>query len=404
MALPDSFFQIAGWALASLCAVLVVWALFWDRPRGRKLCPGCWYDLSGAPTDGPVVCPECGKQARSQRALRATRRRWRWALVAVCVLLPAAYVMSCVPRVRQGGAIGFVPTTALLLGLVDLDPERKLPRHGLRIVEPLAHELAERMNAGSLYGWQWRLLLHRSRAVVIPKRWPRGEPMLWRADLPRPLDHSGAGLWLEFPAKATYSASGSWPNAYRDMRVTLGPDDDHLDARIVVRSAVGQGWVDLWSTTKRYSIVQVETAEQAKVAFEGVEADEIVKNALQILIRATDVTSYSSECAVLVWLRPRIAELENTSLGIVVELRKAGQVVDSTAWSHFELEQPSGWIDMGNKSYGGDHWNPDGPRDMDQWTVRVRGSADVALADVPRERYWRGEFEVPLAEVFTTQR
>ncbi len=54
------------WTLASLAAIWLLSALFRDRSRGRLRCPRCWYDMAGA----GLTCPECGKQARSERALR----------------------------------------------------------------------------------------------------------------------------------------------------------------------------------------------------------------------------------------------------------------------------------------------------------------------------------------------
>src|SRR5690606_21932594 len=79
--------------------VLLSWSLWWDRPRGRKRCPKCWYDMSGA---AGLVCPECGKDARRERRLLKTRRRRGWAVLAM-VLLLAAYPVLKVPVVRRDG-------------------------------------------------------------------------------------------------------------------------------------------------------------------------------------------------------------------------------------------------------------------------------------------------------------
>ena len=40
-------------------APLLVWAMFGDRARGRRRCPRCWYDMSGATL---LKCPECGRE------------------------------------------------------------------------------------------------------------------------------------------------------------------------------------------------------------------------------------------------------------------------------------------------------------------------------------------------------
>lgn len=58
---------------AALGVALV--ALFAGRSRGRKRCPRCWYDMTGAAA-GSLRCPECGHEANGERELLRTRRRW----------------------------------------------------------------------------------------------------------------------------------------------------------------------------------------------------------------------------------------------------------------------------------------------------------------------------------------
>ena len=77
-----------GGALILFAALLIAWALFWDRARGRRRCPGrtfsrCWYDMRA--TDG-LRCPECGRVWRTERQLHRTRRRWGWAWVGLLLL------------------------------------------------------------------------------------------------------------------------------------------------------------------------------------------------------------------------------------------------------------------------------------------------------------------------------
>lgn len=81
--------SIAG-VLALGGLVLLVYALFADRPRGRRRCPECAYRMDGI--EGRR-CPECGKTTKSERRLFRTRRKWRWAAVAalgVIASLPLA--------------------------------------------------------------------------------------------------------------------------------------------------------------------------------------------------------------------------------------------------------------------------------------------------------------------------
>lgn len=108
----------SAWFLGGLCAVvtlagasLTLAALFWDRSRGRRRCRSCWYDMSSVVG---LRCPECGREARRERDLFRTRRRWRRAAVGVALLVLVAPAGFAVPRVRARGWVGAVPTTVLM--------------------------------------------------------------------------------------------------------------------------------------------------------------------------------------------------------------------------------------------------------------------------------------------------
>src|SRR5690606_13065681 len=55
-------------------AGLVAWGLRGDRPRGRRRCPRCWYDMTGA---RGLTCPECGREAADADELLLPRRKGR---------------------------------------------------------------------------------------------------------------------------------------------------------------------------------------------------------------------------------------------------------------------------------------------------------------------------------------
>src|SRR5262245_31036433 len=80
----DWLYHALGWTLAAGSGLLLVWALLWDRARGRRRCPACWYDMNGV---SGLRCPECGRVAASAGKLQRTRRRWRWTPVAAALAL-----------------------------------------------------------------------------------------------------------------------------------------------------------------------------------------------------------------------------------------------------------------------------------------------------------------------------
>lgn len=107
---------IAGWVLAVLGAAGIVAGMWWDRSKGRRRCPKCWYDMRGAgeaSRGSPQRCPECGREVVHERSLRRTRRVW--ALVGVsAALLLAAYPASQEPLLRAGKWREAVPTWVIV--------------------------------------------------------------------------------------------------------------------------------------------------------------------------------------------------------------------------------------------------------------------------------------------------
>src|SRR5690606_35050995 len=67
-----------------------------------------------------LTCPECGRTARQERSLFRTRRRWRWAMLAIVPWM-VAYTVVAWPRTRERGWPGAVPTPALIAAVPWLD-------------------------------------------------------------------------------------------------------------------------------------------------------------------------------------------------------------------------------------------------------------------------------------------
>jgi hypothetical protein len=148
--------QDIGWirwveviGLVALFAFLVYaawWSWFSDRPRGRRRCPECWYDL----THGPgMTCPECGFAARSERDLRRRRRRpWAGVLAIVGCTMIGVYLGE---RVMTIGWSSYLPTWSLVVAMPITDNTRGV----------VFRELDRRVRDDSLSDDAWLSILQR---------------------------------------------------------------------------------------------------------------------------------------------------------------------------------------------------------------------------------------------------
>ena len=212
----DTLWQATGWTLAAAGACLLLWSLFWDRARGRKRCPKCWYDMGGslaANAAGPWVCPECGKQLHREKQLRRVRQRWRHAPVGV-VLLAGGLAALRTPAVLKHGWPAAVPDLVLAkFGVIEKDewatmrpwrPPRgifvtlaRLPKswdltlRGWRLTE-----IQRRIDANDFSALACRIFLDRFCAefpeeaellAETPNEWPVGSPVSAELNCPEPL-------------------------------------------------------------------------------------------------------------------------------------------------------------------------------------------------------------------------
>jgi hypothetical protein len=159
----DWIFTATAWTLGAAAVLLAAWALLSDRSRGRRRCPKCWYDMAGVPG---LQCPECGREVRSHRRLLKTRRRWRWAMLAV-FLAVSSYAVSLVPAVRSGGWPSAVPSSILVfVAPVDDSAWKWTPNHFLvprygDPTDPLLKETVGRLKSHRLASSQSQVFFDR---------------------------------------------------------------------------------------------------------------------------------------------------------------------------------------------------------------------------------------------------
>jgi hypothetical protein len=199
----DWLYSAAGWSLAAIAGTFLLWALFWDRSRGRRRCPKCWYDMRGSPG---LRCPECGCEAKSDRELMKTRRRRKLAVLAA-LAGGAGLATSSVPAYRAGGWVALIPSSILVfIAPVDtsaaavkltLTPGPTITGlTGIAInptlfgrakpTQSLAEEAWRRLDSGRLAQWQARVFVNRrmreinfspASCLTVPDRWVRGHDL-----------------------------------------------------------------------------------------------------------------------------------------------------------------------------------------------------------------------------------
>ena len=154
----DWAWAVLGWGVAALGAGLFAWAVWWDRSRGRRRCPRCWYDMAGV---RGLVCPECGRDAVRERRLRSTRRRPTW-IVLGGLAIGAGITGARLPAARDGWTCA-VPMTfwRVVLPLADPPPD-----------PPTVAWMRWRGTASRGWGTSWRRLLTAHRALVVLQSTP----------------------------------------------------------------------------------------------------------------------------------------------------------------------------------------------------------------------------------------
>lgn len=167
--MPDIWFYKAAWILTIVGIAVLAMALFRDRPRGRRRCPKCWYDLSASGDDN-LRCSECGYLARQQKKLRKTRRHWRWAVFGVIVLL-GAVASSATPKIKRDGAWHLAPNTALILMAPDANDALAATPMKDEALRRLLHDRLHLKHDPHfahtvLWDWQWSLLFRRAASYL----------------------------------------------------------------------------------------------------------------------------------------------------------------------------------------------------------------------------------------------
>jgi hypothetical protein len=140
------------WAVMGLAVVLALWALFWDRSRGRLRCRRCAYDMSG----GQLVCPECGREHKNEKMLKKTRRRWKTAALGLLLAMLAIHTKASQSYIEREGMIGVVPSF-VLIPATDATDYPDYVFGGFEAESLWARTLCERIDANQTSLWTRKL-------------------------------------------------------------------------------------------------------------------------------------------------------------------------------------------------------------------------------------------------------
>lgn len=382
---PDLVIIATGWSLVVLALVLALWAMFWDRPRGRRRCPKCWYDMTASPG---MKCSECGHDATSVRHLLKTRRMWRW-LVAGVVAAGVGYVLLVTPRVLQVGWRGAVPTSALIWWVTHTESEAVWDDLTKRMSAPTkqAAELARRAAKDQLWDWQWRWMLRRVEVVRYRERWPVDYKWVISTGLPYWLVSIGHPQATS-PLQDAEESFGTHLLPWRAGK--LAPGTRAVELQLAVGS-----WSGDWSVP----VVLVESPDDAMTPVQSNMIDAAIRRSLDVGFADDPIPAIGTDMKVGARLfRSRAPILGDVAVGIVVELKRDTEVVKE--WVLVMRDSPYGepvdWIRFKRPTPG---WNDQDAAEMDRWTVRVRGDVEAALTDLRRTRYWAGDYTVPLTDL-----
>lgn len=428
----DSILWFAGAALALLGAGLVTWALWWDRARGRRRCPQCWYDMGGVPG---LRCPECGRAVAAEKRFTRTRRRWAWAAIGALVLTSGVVSMQ-VPAYRQGGWVGLVPSSVLVWWApaeISVQPALRAATGALTILTPpgfnqrprvvtgmppwnagvgmttgekLTAEAWSRLEDDRLWGWQARIFVNRYLqkagdempwGIRFLDRWPAGEPV--RAAV-QPLHTAIASrarlqLWIgEVPAGQREPIC-EWygEERYRlagDVRLG-SPNTVHLQARIGRTVVFSRSWPLPCKIVESRSDMVTRVAD---ATFGAVVRDtldpSLAEQDRQLVLVVNDRGSHDpwpDLDAAIVFEGEVLIDGEPVARSQPLWVERMRPV-----WKNW-LEGPMEWLPAGQERLAA-------ARERAQ--IRIRASPDGAAAlylaapfTQPNSRCWAGEFTVP---------
>ncbi len=449
----DWLYLVTGWTLAGAALAFLLLALLRDRSRGRRRCPRCWYDMAATPG---LTCPECGRDARAERRLHKTRRRWKLAAFSL-LLLPAAYLTHSWPLIKAGGWAAPIPTRVLLEIYPFTGPGTKLGdeltvrtwltiRPAGPIRTPTDEQLAMLITRASRGNWLAR---------PLSDRWKRSYGELLRllrtrvsfrdgnvAVYPGPRILTGSidpaiKEWLSVPPAPRIRTRPKWP---RGMPIAIDAEPETwwpecvTDSEEIIWSVndgqaqgkgqfrygrkldIGlRGHIVVEGTIKvfqRDSMMQDQPTRHAasspfRFEYDTVDSiDDIMQAATSPALEAfltsgvTPVWDAQRGGMQFTLTQPMPPGFSDVAFAIVLEVLAGDRIIMTHHMRGIDIAKVlDGLCIQGDGSYADN--DEDAARlrrgDVDSsWRLRIRTDPQGALSELDATRYWKGDFTIPM--------
>jgi hypothetical protein len=442
-----------GWAGAIIVTLSMIimawWALFSDRPRGRRRCPQCWYDMSYSPG---MSCSECGFTATSERQLQRTRRRWGYAVLALLTTFVVTFNIR--HMAVEHGMVSLMPTRVLTIGMALTDDPtgaifgevRRRFSNGLFSESELS-VVIDRCIKGDWrarppddawidkYGnllrfWRFELaMMHRradtpeqamtlraieERLTEIPVRtvlttrhtWPREVPAvaLLRVDEWWPIGSmmrvQATPISPDAPQRVLYQSNRSFTRSAFGIPLGILSEEAsevELDVRVEWRREDEFQWQEVWKG-RLTSPVRVEgDIADAIAPVDNAELSEGMRQTFRGELRRWS----SGRSPLRFYYRPdftRGPAFEDVAIGVALKLSHDDRLVRELhmwwlggAGSGERALQNFGWEIVYEDLEAIAAADPDVPG----WVFTVEGRPELALRAGEAKHYWLGSFSVP---------
>ena len=419
--------SLTRWALLGAGVAALAIGLFWDRARGRRRCPKCWYDMAGVPAGNrgaaaQYVCPECATHSTDHRLCK-TRRRWGWVVVGV-VLFVIAPVAARVHMRGKHGWVALIPTSVLVV-VVPMDDATYVPSPGFaghvyrKETGALASELQRRIDGRELNRIEWQVLLSRLfrafpdqvRYVVQTRpKWPKGVPVEARLSPPLVIND-----WDSTIVRARLRGSSEWlerrfgDGSQRFYPPTLlgVPQPGQKSAEVEVEILAGATVPTAPTYRGRYD------AATARVVYRGVLRQIALDGEMSEVMRPYASAAADDKVAKL---DPRLLQMPDGTYWLSL-WRHSGYMGerDSPDWALGMRCEVSGgmegWTQVLypmvaknvsiNPVYERCFFPLFGAQVTEGLPIRVRliGDPRIAIRDIARDAYWAGTVDIPFVKV-----